>query len=1023
MSLADALLAAAGGLREASALRRSLEQERDGLAPPRKVATRPFYVALDRWSESRRQLKDSYVRPREWAEREKALRDAEALRDASNRAATEAGERLRRLERVRRVRPLLTAHAMAAAWLEANPHAPRLPADLAERLPSARGALAQAAHTVETARADLARLDGDIAEVVTDDALLATTEEVQALMGMAGLVEQALAGLPGAEEALEAAQAKVAEQTRVLGHPATADPASLVPPPTLVTQLRRLMAEHTAQEGALAGLPRRKAEQQARLAEAERAIAELPPLEDVQQLEAVLAEIRREGDPARNLAVAERAVTEAGTRLSTALAHLPTPLRDPGALTSLDPPTAAGLERLAEVRAAAKLALERQDDAVGRAEAALAKARSERTVLEEGGAPPTREELAQARARREEGWDLVFRRLSGEAPAPDGDRDFCGGRPLALAYANAVAAADRIADARWTEAERATQAERLVRVLKEREAESAAARAALDIARATFDAAQVTWAAVVHPLGLDGGAGLAEAQRLLTARETALTAVQALAVSQAGLSELKARQDNAAARLRPMLGGADLEALLLLLDRADAVVRQRRTAQDRRREHLAAAAAARAALGDIEQERCQATESLTRWQAKWSAALERLGQAPDLPVHLLDAVLSASESLAGALREASRLNAQARIWREGLERFETGFAMICERLGVPAAPDALAGMRELARRQRTEAALAARRAALLGQREKGLATLRQHEDTLSRAEAALRAVVAAAGATTAEAAEERIALGAERARHEAMRVSAEADLLTAGDGLPLEDLRAEAAAHPADGLEAALQEAEEAQQRHAAAAQIQVAAVTTLGLELQRLAGDDAAVRAAANEAAAAGQLGQTLEDALLMQVAAGLLDAALVAVQEGGDDALLRRIGAAFSELTDGAYIGVSSREDDRGTARLVLRMNEFPDDEVEVDQLSEGTRDQLFLALRLVAVADQAASGTVLPFVGDDVLQSFDNQRAAAAFQALLRLSETTQVILLSHHEHLLAVLQNAIPSSIIHLQRVDR
>jgi uncharacterized protein YhaN len=72
-------------------------------------------------------------------------------------------------------------------------------------------------------------------------------------------------------------------------------------------------------------------------------------------------------------------------------------------------------------------------------------------------------------------------------------------------------------------------------------------------------------------------------------------------------------------------------------------------------------------------------------------------------------------------------------------------------------------------------------------------------------------------------------------------------------------------------------------------------------------------------------------------------------------------------------------------------------------------------------VAIADQAASGTVVPFVGDDILQSFDDQRAAAAFRGLLHLSETTQVILLSHHEHLLGVLHGSVPSSAVHLQRV--
>ena len=461
----------------------------------------------------------------------------------------------------------------------------------------------------------------------------------------------------------------------------------------------------------------------------------------------------------------------------------------------------------------------------------------------------------------------------------------------------------------------------------------------------------------------------------------------------------------------------------MLLDRTDSTIRRRRAAQDRRREHEAAATAARDALRDIGQEREAAAENQLRWQAEWHAALERLGQAPDLSPQSLDAVLDAADVLASSLRDVAEQQAQVSTWQRALERFWTGYTALCGRLGAFPREDALEGLRELDRRQRGEAALAERRAALLGQRDRELITLRQQETALAQAEAALRAVIAEAGTSTAEAAEERILLGDERARQEGLRDAAEADLVAGGDGLDLDALRGEATAHSEDDLEDALREVEEAQRGHAAAAQDGVAIVTALELELRQLAGDDAAIRAAANEASAAGQLGQTLEDALVMQVAAGLLEAALGAVQKGGDDALLRRIGGAFSELTDGTYTGIASREDDRGTARLVLRLRDFPEEEVEVDQLSEGTRDGLFLALRLVAVADQAASGTVLPFVGDDILQSFDDQRAAAAFRTLLRLSETTQVIMLTHHEHLSQVLQATVPASSIHLQRVAR
>jgi chromosome segregation protein len=49
-----------------------------------------------------------------------------------------------------------------------------------------------------------------------------------------------------------------------------------------------------------------------------------------------------------------------------------------------------------------------------------------------------------------------------------------------------------------------------------------------------------------------------------------------------------------------------------------------------------------------------------------------------------------------------------------------------------------------------------------------------------------------------------------------------------------------------------------------------------------------------------------------------------------------------------------------------------------VPIAGLSEGTRDQLYLALRLAALGEFAARADPLPFICDDLLVSFDDARA---------------------------------------------
>jgi uncharacterized protein YhaN len=72
----------------------------------------------------------------------------------------------------------------------------------------------------------------------------------------------------------------------------------------------------------------------------------------------------------------------------------------------------------------------------------------------------------------------------------------------------------------------------------------------------------------------------------------------------------------------------------------------------------------------------------------------------------------------------------------------------------------------------------------------------------------------------------------------------------------------------------------------------------------------------------------------------------------------------------------------------------------------MSDGTRDQLFLALRLAYIENHCESTAVCPVVLDDVLMAFDDERTAAALRALQELSHKTQVLIFTHHAHHVAL-----------------
>jgi uncharacterized protein YhaN len=69
---------------------------------------------------------------------------------------------------------------------------------------------------------------------------------------------------------------------------------------------------------------------------------------------------------------------------------------------------------------------------------------------------------------------------------------------------------------------------------------------------------------------------------------------------------------------------------------------------------------------------------------------------------------------------------------------------------------------------------------------------------------------------------------------------------------------------------------------------------------------------------------------------------------------------------------------------------------------ELSVGTRDQLYFAMRL-AFAEQMSRGETLPLILDDPFGNFDEHRLAAVHKTLKSLSAHQQIILFTHDRRL--------------------
>jgi uncharacterized protein YhaN len=152
-------------------------------------------------------------------------------------------------------------------------------------------------------------------------------------------------------------------------------------------------------------------------------------------------------------------------------------------------------------------------------------------------------------------------------------------------------------------------------------------------------------------------------------------------------------------------------------------------------------------------------------------------------------------------------------------------------------------------------------------------------------------------------------------------------------------------------------------------------------------------------------------EEWVRLRLAHRVLSRAVDRYRERSQGPLLRRAGELFSELTLGAFVRLAVRFDEDDKPRLAAVRSGGGD--VEVEGMSEGTRDQLYLALRIASLERMIETTDPLPLVLDDVLVQFDDDRAAAALRVLARLAGRMQVLFFTHHAHLVEIARRTLPA----------
>ena len=998
------LFQAAAGIEHLGDALKALQQEADSLWAPRKSGNRIFYQQQDAYEDARRTLGQAQLRTRDWKESHDAVTDVQHQLEEARSKHAEIQQHIHRLERIRRVQPLLRdaeAARQRQEALQASGMPPLLPEDARQIFEQAsrQGALVQAEMMrLQTA---LNELDQALAALTLDTPVLARADEITRLDEARVQCHDHPARLQRHQEKLQMLQARVKALAAELGWPAEDEAAMArrLPAPAWRERTAQLICKHQALQHAVEKARNERDAQAQNLSQWQAHLQSLASDGIDPALSDLLEQARRLGDPDAQSDALTRERQRLDAALEATLAGMG-PWRQPiDRLQAMLVPEASQVDALRVQQHDDARALQARQEALQKKIQDIQQQEQALLQLVRHHQPVSREDVAQARQQRDDDWQAI-KADPATLPARAG------------AFEARMHEADTLADARLEraqhEADRQSYANQLEKLKLERTGiESDIQAIETRMARRLADWQAQAAACGLPDLPLDAAPTWLkrhqDALELLARRQTAEHQLQTLHQRVEALRQ--ALTDRLALPATTRLDDA-LRQARERLETAQRIAGQRSTLETQIQDTQRRLVPLQTAL-------TQAESQWQEWQQAWQAALAEAGHDDTLPVEQLETRLARMQDIQTLLAQMDSLRSDD---IEPLQNALDSWIRHARTLADQLMPDAPADMSPqdmaltLAGRLKAARQDEAEHHRLQQQQARDRQALEAARQQQIQVDALLQPLQVAAGIDDMALLGPAIARSEERRQieHEIRRI--ETALREAGDGHSIESLRTEAASIEPDQLQVELnrlgteagQIVEDIRRRGARPAQRPAACAA--------LTGRGGAARAAARQQEAAAGMAEAAERYLRLKTAARLLQWSMERFRQTRQGPMLARASEIFQALTLGSFSRLLVDADSHDSPRL-MSIRTDGGRPVEVSGLSEGTRDQLYLALRLAALDQQASQGSRMPLIADDLFINFDDRRTAAGLQVLGDVSRRMQVILLTHHDHLVPLARQVL------------
>lgn len=717
-------------------------------------------------------------------------------------------------------------------------------------------------------------------------------------------------------------------------------------------------------------------------------------------------------DYAQQQASSRRAVEAAERQLALEAAALAPWSGDLGVLTTTAPPADAVIDDARERFAALDAEAAELRRSLAEVKGRIADLEAEIVKLTRGEVLPTEAVVGAARQARDEVWGRI---ATGGAPAIAAE----GAR-----YAELVSEADELADRRQIEADRIAAL-----VVHTTELGRLRARAdglveqdqRLKDDRAGLDA---TWAARCKALGFAAAITPTELAAWSTTRKRVLAFQTALAEVTAGTEALAERNSAKLEALRRALAKIDTTAAPAdpdeMVTHGAGLVRR---LDERRLERQGAVELVAKLKADMRSSAEEIATEASRLEALESS-LEAASMACGLPARCSEIAITAAlegfEAWAQAANAHEQMQDRVAVIQLEVEDFEGDVRALHTRLELTPPEDVSGGLRGLGERLKLAQAARSRVEQAERQAAEAAAQVSALELSLSAARLDLAQLMELAGASDLAALENAISKDQRRSALKQQLHELEIQIEAASDGLPLSVVQSEVAASDPEAVVVEIETLnaerfELGDRREAASTEL---AEASREVDLHANGASAAAALQDAEDARAEASI--QVERYVEARAVAALLRWAIARHRKTRAGPLIRRASSIMNIITRGDFSGLEL--DFEGSDEPVVVGIRSSGEQTPSSVMSEGTRDQLYLSLRLAAVEERAARHA-LPFLADDLLVNGDDERCTAIFGALGQLSQSCQVLCFTHHEHLIGLAENALGPKRYHLHRLTK